>query len=899
MTGGRVLTRISALVVLIAGLTVGVLVAHAEVANPSGTTFGATAGQTFTTVVAHFESSFSDLANFSATITWGDGTAASEGTITRCLSCPDFGYDVSGTHTYANAGTYTTTVAIASARDMTSGRATGTANVTGPPPPPPGPPPPQGATLPPPGGSDLDGDRVPASRDACPGTRRGTRVLWRGCAAIDLVHDARGLATPVLDGLADARALLGKGRGLGRPRVQIGRARRLIARASLALARGKPCDASAAGRGGLRRLGSAKDEIAAAFVNERRRVARKRAPGDDVSPAQIALAVFDLKRALAAGAFADARAAGLAFSKPCHAVQRRFKIRAKVVETDDAAGVVRLKGGKLLVLAERARLRGPLVEGSSVRVKGVGFKDGSGVANDTSPSAGGGEPDLPAPGKCLPLRIAPVQGFPPFVDGSPITLHNTAAYRGSDGIHRLELGMRIGVERVGCPDSTPDGKTLRYSALIEESAVGSLVPNTLAPDLEDGDTPVPIGTVVAIGDEGKIKSTIFVEACLQFANGKNVCDPPAELNSQEITYALGPLASKATAVYNTTSFGPQDNDLFGDYEVASVVDLQLAGSATPATAFEATGYELENGLPTRPQTRVVNKGDVFLIYADDISDGSLYPIFDFGTERPSGLAWPHVIGVRNGKTFWYAAELPRIVRDRIPGGICNTIPASTLAPGPPNPKGGNFPPSKPTPIPSVKDSYYRLPFPDGTEMDNGPFNIDDPNPKGRHGDAQPFAFDMGEPYGTPVLAARSGVVRKLEDDDNYNDFAKYDDPENDDDRPASNTGIGNYIWVEHQDGTFVVYFHNRLHTAQVSVGDKVRRGQQLAETGSTGNASGPHVHFEPFRIPSGKLSGKQVLDVRTRFEAGVGPPANPLFNACYIPRYDDTITSTNELPKGD
>jgi murein DD-endopeptidase MepM/ murein hydrolase activator NlpD len=880
-------------VVLLAGLTVGALAAHGEVANPRGTAFGATAGQTVTAVVAHFDSTFSDLANFSATVGWGDGTPGSEGTITRCLSCPDFGYDVSGTHTYANAGTYTTTVAIASARDMTSGTATGTANVTAPPPAP------QGATLPAPGASDLDGDHVRASRDACPGTRRRTRALWRGCAAIDLVHGAHGLARSVLDGLADARALLGKGRALRRPRAQIKRARGLIERAALALAHGKPCDGSRAYHAGLRGLGSAKDEIAAAFVNERRSVARKRAPGGDVSPAQIALAVLDLKRALAARAFADAHAAGPAFSKPCGTQRRRFAIRAKVVETDDAAGVFRLAGGKLLVLAEGARLRGPLLEGSVVRAKGFGFKDGSGVATDTSPSAGGGIPDLPAPGKCLALRIAPVQGFPPFVDGSPITLHNTAAYRGSDGIHRLELGMRVGVERVGCPDSSPDGKTLRYSALIEESALGSLVPDTLAPDLQDGETPVPVGNVVAVGDEGEIKSTTFVEACLQFANGKNVCDPPAELNSQEITYALGPLASKAAAVYDTTSFGPQDNDLFGDYEVASVVDLQLAGSATPATAFEATGYELENGLPTRPQTRVVNKGDVFLVYADDISDGSLYPIFGFGTERPSGLAWPHVIGVRNGKTFWYAAKLPSIVRDRIPGGVCNTIPASTQAPGPPNPKGGNYPPSKPTPIPSVKDSYYRSPFPDGYTMSTGPFNIDDPNPKGRHGDAQPFAFDMGAEYGTPVLAARSGTVRKLENDDNYNDMASYDDPENGDDRPESNVKFGNFIWVEHQDGSFVVYFHNRYHTAQVSVGDKVRRGQQLAETGSTGNAGGPHVHFEPFHIPSGKLSGKQFLDVRTRFEAIVGPDNNPLFNACYIPRNGDLIKSTNEPPKGD
>ena len=112
--------------------------------------------------------------------------------------------------------------------------------------------------MPPPGGSDLDGDRVPASRDACPGTRRGTRVLWRGCADIDLVHGAHGLAGPVLDELAEARALLGKGRALGRPRAQIKRARGLIKRAALALAPWQPCDGSRTYRAGLRGLGSAK-----------------------------------------------------------------------------------------------------------------------------------------------------------------------------------------------------------------------------------------------------------------------------------------------------------------------------------------------------------------------------------------------------------------------------------------------------------------------------------------------------------------------------------------------------------------------------------------------------------------------------------------------------------------
>ena len=75
-------------------------------------------------------------------------------------------------------------------------------------------------------------------------------------------------------------------------------------------------------------------------------------------------------------------------------------------------------------------------------------------------------------------------------------------------------------------------------------------------------------------------------------------------------------------------------------------------------------------------------------------------------------------------------------------------------------------------------------------MSTGPFNIDDPNPNGRHGDKQPFAFDMGAAYGTPVLAARSGVVRKLEDDDNYNDMARTTTPRTTTTGPTATSGSG-------------------------------------------------------------------------------------------------------------
>ena len=245
------------------------------------------------------------------------------------------------------------------------------------------------------------------------------------------------MRTPLLDGLAEARALLGKGQALGRPRKQIKRARGLIKRAALAVGHGKPCDGSRAYSAGLRGLGSAKHGIDAAFVNGRRRVARKRAPGDDVSPAQIALALLDLKRALAAAEFAHARAAGPAFSKPCGALRHTFAIRSKVVETDDAAGVVRLAGGRELVLAEGGRWRGPLVEGASVRVKGVGFKDGSGVATDTSPSAGARDarPSCSRQVPRAPDRAGP--GLPAVrergADHAATTLPRTAAPTTSTG----------------------------------------------------------------------------------------------------------------------------------------------------------------------------------------------------------------------------------------------------------------------------------------------------------------------------------------------------------------------------------------------------------------------------------------------------------------------------------
>jgi RHS repeat-associated protein len=89
-----------------------------------------------------------------------------------------------------------------------------------------------------------------------------------------------------------------------------------------------------------------------------------------------------------------------------------------------------------------------------------------------------------------------------------------------------------------------------------------------------------------------------------------------------------------------------------------------------------------------------------------------------------------------------------------------------------------------------------------------------------------YGLDLTAPLGTPVLAAKGGVVTHVD----YGD------------------GYGNYIFVRHPDGNTTVSAHLKKGSTIVSPGDKVVMGQKMAEVGSTGKSTGPHLHFE-IRIP--------------------------------------------------
>ena len=85
-------------------------------------------------------------------------------------------------------------------------------------------------------------------------------------------------------------------------------------------------------------------------------------------------------------------------------------------------------------------------------------------------------------------------------------------------------------------------------------------------------------------------------------------------------------------------------------------------------------------------------------------------------------------------------------------------------------------------------------------------------------------FGSGGINGQPIYAVADGVVMISEN--------------------LGNRSYGNYILIMHSNGLYTLYAHGQNGSRRVNKGDYVKQGQQIMSVGTTGNSTGPHLHFE-------------------------------------------------------
>jgi hypothetical protein len=484
---------------------------------------------------------------------------------------------------------------------------------------------------------------------------------------------------------------------------------------------------------------------------------------------------------------------------------------------------------------------------------------------------------------CLQLRVLPVQPLPGDPHPQPSwDVHPLDGYT-QGGAIQFAPGTRLMAQDNGCPGVIPGGAggaDLRIDYYYEiylnyQPRSGNFVNGlNIAYALRGDSAPVHLPEMDP-DVPGALIFTKYKSSCVDKGRTLPVYDGQGQQIGQKVWWedcspkqAVGSVQQMPLRVWRIDDFcelGYSDevfdieDDEPQDWRETRVVSVTPNPTMLLGTvAFAAAGDPVVDGEPDHGGAVAPNQG--FAVYNPW---GHRHP--SRGTNRASGLDYPHITGTRNGGPFRYPCGVPRLVTDSI--NLCGNAP----------------------------QSFYRLPFPQGfvtnIEQGNGDPNRDGPD---SHDSWQEFAVDYGAGPGSPVRAARGGTIRMFRDNFGLNCKTTVNDEcvESGICQPLSLPDLesyGNYVAIEHQDGSIGWYAHlSDGSLAGLQLGQKIRRGDPVGLSGNTGSSCGPHLHFH---VTVGAPSMWLADTVRLLYQA-YDNMSQTVVN-CTIPAEGQDYTSTN------
>ncbi|MDB6015661.1 MAG: hypothetical protein JWR19_150 [Pedosphaera sp.] len=142
-----------------------------------------------------------------------------------------------------------------------------------------------------------------------------------------------------------------------------------------------------------------------------------------------------------------------------------------------------------------------------------------------------------------------------------------------------------------------------------------------------------------------------------------------------------------------------------------------------------------------------------------------------------------------------------------------------------------------------------------------------------------YAIDWKMPVGTPVYAAREGLVVESKDDSNRGGpWPIYQN-------------CANRILIQHPDGTVGIYGHLKQGGNKVKVGERVSTGDLIGLSGKTGYANGPHLHFAVFKV----RNGAERVSLPVKFRTADNPELTLVSGQTYKAAPDDRQQRQNTV----